>query len=85
VAKNLGLRLGMINTHLGGGVDYYASEKLMLSGDIYDINNKPNNPKLRFTSDYKMNRYIDLLLQADDFINKGSGNYSIGIRVKPGD
>ena len=86
VSNTIALRLGMINTHLGGGIDYTPNNNLLLSGDIYDINNtKPNAPKLRFTSNYRMSSYINLLLQADDFLNSGSANYSIGVRVKPGD
>ena len=86
VSKNLGLRIGMINTHLGGGIDYIASSNLVFSGDIYDFNNpKPDAPKLRFTTNYRMSDYINMLLQADDFLNSGSSNYSIGFRVKPSD
>lgn len=83
VAKNLGLRIGMINTHLGGGVDYYMTNKLTLSGDIYDLNNpRPSNPKLRLTGKYSIEDYVDLMLQADDFFNGNNANYSIGFRVK---
>ena len=83
VAKNLGLRIGMINTHLGGGVDYYANKDLTLSGDIYNINNpRPNLPMMRLTSDYKLSDFANLLLQADDFLNSATANYSIGVRVK---
>ncbi|MEK7376478.1 MAG: MlaD family protein, partial [Candidatus Margulisiibacteriota bacterium] len=72
VSKNLGLRIGMINTHLGGGIDYTASRNLLFSGDIYDFNNpKPNNPKLRFTTNYRVSDYINMLLQTDDFLNSG--------------
>lgn len=83
VAKNIALRLGMINTHLGGGIDFIMGNNWTISGDIYDVNNpKPNYPKLRLTSDYKIAEYINLLLQADDLINTGNTNFSIGVRVK---
>ena len=83
VANNLGLRIGMIDTHLGGGVDYYANKRMTLSGDLYDINNpKPNYPRVRFTADYKLVDYVNLLMRADNFLNGRDANYLIGIRVK---
>lgn len=83
VANNLGLRIGMINTHLGGGLDYKMSDKFTLSGDVYDINNpKPNNPKVRLTGEYKFIDYANILFRADDIFNGWNTNYSIGIRVK---
>ncbi len=83
VSKNLALRLGMINTHLGGGIDMLMNNNWTVSGDIYDVNNpKPNYPKVRLTSDYKVADYVNLLLQADDIINTGNTNFSIGVRVK---
>lgn len=83
VAKNLGLRIGMINTHLGGGVDMFMNKGWVFSSDIYDLNNpKPSYPKIRFTSDHKITEYVNLLLQADDVLNGQNSNYSIGVRVK---
>ncbi|MCX5749291.1 MAG: MlaD family protein [Candidatus Saganbacteria bacterium] len=84
VAKNLGLRIGMINTYLGGGVDMRFNDRFMLSGDIYDFNNpKPNYPKLRLTGEYKFVDYVNLLFQADDFLNgRANANYSLGVRIK---
>ncbi|MFA5097870.1 MAG: MlaD family protein [Candidatus Margulisiibacteriota bacterium] len=83
VSKTGALRIGMINTHLGGGIDFRPNNNWLLSGDIYDFNNpKPNNPKLRFTTYYRVSDFVNMILQADDFINSGSGNYSIGVRVK---
>ena len=77
------LRIGMINTHLGGGIDYKPDRNWLFSGDIYDFNNpKPANPKLRFTTYYRVSEFVNMILQADDFANSGSGNYSIGFRVK---
>ncbi len=85
MTDNLGLRIGMINTHLGGGVDLALNKNLMLSSDIYDINNpKPNNPKLRLTTNYKFTPYVDFLLQGDDLLNSESSNYSAGLRIKGG-
>lgn len=75
------MRLGMINTRLGGGVDYMATKKLTLSGDIYDINNRPGLPRLRLTSAYMINEYLDLALQADNVLNGASSNYSIGVII----
>lgn len=83
VSRNLGLRIGMINTHLGGGLDYYMNRRLTFSGDIYDINNtKPKSPKFRLTGEYRYADYVNLLLQADDFLNGPDANYSFGVRVK---
>ncbi len=83
VANNLGLRLGTINTHLGGGIDYQMNDRFMLSGDLYDINNpKPSLPKVRVTGEYQFVDYVNLLIQADDFLNSGNANYSVGVRVK---
>ncbi len=83
IAKNLALRLGTINTYLGGGLDIKMNPSFTLSGDIYDINNpKPNLPKVRVTGDYEFVKYVNLLLQADDFLNTGAANYSFGVRIK---
>ena len=80
--EKLGMRLGMINTFLGGGLDLFFSPKLVLSGDMYDFNNpKPNQPKIRTTAAYNFINYGDILLQADDIFNP-QRNYSLGIRVK---
>lgn len=79
------IHLGMINTSLGGGVDYWPSNFWMLTGDIYDINNpRPNVPKVRITSTHTIfDKYLDLTLQADDLFNS-QRNYLIGIKVKGG-
>ncbi len=83
VAKNLALRLGMINTHLGGGIDMFMNTDWTLSGDLYDVNNpKPLYPKVRITSDHKVADYVNLLLQADDIVNTGNTNFSFGVRIK---
>ncbi len=80
----LGMKLGMINSRLGGGLDLYMSPDWTVSGDLYDINNpKPNVPKFRFTSYNSVTYYMDLMLQADDMFNSAR-NYSFGIRVKGG-
>ena len=85
VTKGTALHLGMINTTLGGGIDYVASPNWIISGDIYDINNpKPNVPKFRVTSTTTLfSRYVDLMLQADDVFNP-QRNYSFGVKVKGG-
>lgn len=82
VTDKLGLRLGMINTHLGGGIDYIMDRNFTVSGDLYDVNNpKPNNPKVRVTGDYRITDFVKFLLQADDFLNGNTANYSFGVRV----
>lgn len=84
VLTNFAMRLGMINTHLGGGIDFFASKYMELSGDIYDFNNpKPRDPKFRATAKYSVNSYGDILLQGDDIFNP-ERNYSIGVRIKSG-
>jgi len=80
----LGMKLGMMNSRLGGGLDLYMNPFWILSGDLYDINNpKPNVPKFRFTSFNAVTNYMDIMLQADDIFNSGR-NYSFGVRVKGG-
>lgn len=82
VYSDFGIRLGMINTYLGGGLEIFPTEKLILSGDLYDFNNpKPNSPKIRATMAYRLYEYSDILLQADDIFNSAR-NYSFGVRVK---
>ena len=82
--NSVGMKLGMINSRLGGGLDLYFDPSWMVSGDIYDINNpKPNVPKVRFTSYNALTYYLDLLLQADDVFNDAR-NYSFGVRIKSG-
>lgn len=85
VSKEWGLKLGMINSRLGGGLDMYGSPTWILSGDVYDINNpKPNVPRFRITSAHELNPRVDLLLQADDLFNP-ERNYSFGVSVKGGE
>lgn len=82
VMPSLALRIGMINTFLGAGVDYNNTKDWVLSGDIYDIDNpKPKVPKFRATARYKMYKYSDILFQADDIFNS-ERNYLIGITIK---
>jgi phospholipid/cholesterol/gamma-HCH transport system substrate-binding protein len=84
VSDDFGYRIGLINNQLGGGLAYYPSLRAVLRGDIYDINNpRPNWPRLRFAYGYEMREYMDVMLQADDVLNEGQRNYTIGIRVKP--
>jgi phospholipid/cholesterol/gamma-HCH transport system substrate-binding protein len=83
-ADSLGIKIGMMNSRLGGGLDLYLNPLWVLSGDIYDINNpKPNVPKFRFTSYNALTNYMDFLLQADDVFNSAR-NYSFGIRISGG-
>lgn len=81
VDKLWGLKLGVINSQLGGGLDLYGSPTWLLSADIYDINNpKPNVPKVRVRSAHGVNPYVDLILQADDLFNPAR-NYSFGLSI----
>ncbi|MFA4843326.1 MAG: MlaD family protein [Candidatus Margulisiibacteriota bacterium] len=81
---NLGFRLGVINSQLGGGVIMYPNSKGNILADIYDINNpRPNNPKLRVGYEHEMQDFMDVLVQGDDLLNDGNRNYMFGIRVKP--
>ncbi|OGC29442.1 hypothetical protein A2311_06555 [candidate division WOR-1 bacterium RIFOXYB2_FULL_48_7] len=84
MANDLGFRLGVINSQLGGGVFRNLANKNVVIADIYDINNpRPNNPKIRLSYEQEMQSYMDMLLQADDVLNSGSRNIMLGIRVKP--
>ncbi|NQU17466.1 MAG: MCE family protein [Candidatus Saganbacteria bacterium] len=77
-----GMKLGMMNSRLGGGIDMYGSPTWLLSTDVYDINNpKPKLPKFRLTSAHGLNRFVDMVLQADDLFNS-ERNYSLGLSVK---
>jgi hypothetical protein len=78
-----GFRLGVINNQLGGGIAFYPTNQMIFRGDIYDINNpRPNLPKLRLGYEYELIDYMDLMLKADDILNEGDRNFSVGIRVK---
>ncbi|NQT29271.1 MAG: MCE family protein [Candidatus Saganbacteria bacterium] len=87
INKDFGFRLGVINNHIGGGVALYSSKGAVVRGDIYDINNpRPNWPKVRLGYERQMVDYLDLTVGADDILNEGARNFSLGIRVKsPGD
>lgn len=87
MAENVGFRLGVINSQLGGGFIFKPSQKGNLLADIYDINNpRPNWPKIRLGYEQEMQEYMDVLLQADDILNSGNSNFMLGIRVKsPGE
>ncbi len=84
VSNDFGFRLGVINNQLGGGMALYSSDKVTVRGDIYDLNNpRPNWPKIRLGYEYELQKYMDLAVKADDLLNEGERNFSIGIRVKP--
>lgn len=85
INNGMGMKLGMINTKLGGGLDFYFGPKLLFSTDLYDINNKPGSPRLRLTSAYWMAQFLTLNLQADNVLNSNSANYSVGVSVTSGD
>jgi phospholipid/cholesterol/gamma-HCH transport system substrate-binding protein len=82
IGTNVGFKLGMINTKLGGGLDFNLNPGMILSADLYNINNKPDNPKLRFTTYNELNQYIDFTLRADDVLNGAAANYAVGLQVK---
>jgi phospholipid/cholesterol/gamma-HCH transport system substrate-binding protein len=80
---DFGFRLGVINNQLGGGLAFYPYDNIVLRGDIYDINNpRPKSPKMRLGVEYELIDYMDLTLKADDILNEGDRNFSLGIRVK---
>jgi hypothetical protein len=80
IDENLSMRLGMINSQVGGGLDYLLNNKITLTTDIFDLNNKPN-PRLRLSSYYELADRLDLVLQADDVLNS-TPNYALGFNVK---
>lgn len=84
INDTMGMKLGMINTRLGGGLDFYVAPRLMFSTDLYDINNKPGAPRLRLTSEYAFARFMTFNLQADNVLNTNNANYSVGVSVKSG-
>jgi phospholipid/cholesterol/gamma-HCH transport system substrate-binding protein len=82
--ERFGYRLGVISNQLGGGLAFYPSKAVTFRGDIYDINNpRPNWPKVRLGYEYEMREYMDMILKADDILNEGNRNISVGIQVKP--
>jgi hypothetical protein len=91
VSDDFGFRLGVISNQLGGGIAYYGTDKVTWRGDIYDVNNEETVgatttrlwPKLRLGCEYSMWNYMDLTLKADDMLNEGNRNLSVGIRVRP--
>jgi len=87
INKDMGYRLGIINSQLGGGLIYNLTQKGIFVTDIYDINNpRPNWPKVRLGYEYEMRDYLDLMLQADDILNGNNSNIMLGVRVKsPGE
>ena len=73
------LRLGMIGNKLGVGIDYQATPKVKLIGDVFDFN-KAGAPRVRIASEYKWTELVDLTAQGDDMFG-GNPNYSIGVKV----
>jgi len=86
---NIGFRLGVINSQLGGGVVFRPNDKRNIIADIYDLNNYDSVkqlrlwPKVRLGYEYELQDYMDMLIQADDVMNSGNSNVTMGIRVKP--
>jgi hypothetical protein len=81
VSPNTAYKIGIINSYLGGGIDIRAWEGGLFSGDVYDINNRPGYPKVRLTASQKVANYVDLAIQADNVLNTGSTNYSLGVKI----
>jgi len=87
INSRYGYRLGLINNQIGGGLAIFPNDYLVLRGDIYDINNpRPAWPKMRLGLEQQIEDYMDLTFKADDLLNSGSRNVTIGIKVKgPGE
>lgn len=84
VSKDFGYRIGVINNQIGGGVAFFPTDRNVVRGDIYDINNpRPAWPKVRLGYDHELRSYMDLALKADDVLNEGQRNFTFGIKVKP--
>lgn len=84
ISDDFGVRLGIINNQLGGGVILSPAPKRFIVGDIYDLNNpRPSWPKVRLGYQFEFKEYMDVLLQADDILNSNRSNITLGIRVKP--
>lgn len=88
LSPDVSYRIGVINNQLGGGVALLVSDRAIIRGDIYDINNETPTagrlwPKVRLGYQYEVRDYMDLLLQADNILNGDSSNMMVGIRVKP--
>lgn len=84
LSDDLGVRLGIINSQLGGSILLYPSAKATFISDIYDLNNpRPSWPKVRLGYEYEFRDYMDLLVQADDILNGNNSNIMFGLRVKP--
>ncbi|MFA5875558.1 MAG: MlaD family protein, partial [Candidatus Margulisiibacteriota bacterium] len=81
VSSQFGMRIGMINASLGGGVEFYPNDLTTLAADLYKINNNPDYPKLRFTAEQQIEEYLDVVIRADNCLNYDK-NYSVGLTVK---
>jgi phospholipid/cholesterol/gamma-HCH transport system substrate-binding protein len=81
VSSRFGMRIGMINAALGGGVEFFPNDLTNLSADLYKINNNPDYPKMRLTAEQQIEDYLDVVIRADDILNYNK-NYSIGLTVK---
>ena len=81
VGQNIGLRIGMVNASLGGGLEYYPNPTMTVATDIYKINNNPDYPKLRVTSEHDIADFMSIKIRADDLLNYNT-NYSIGVGIK---
>ncbi len=83
INSRYGYRLGIINNQIGGGLALYPSKYIVLRSDVYDINNpRPNWPKLRLGYEQELVNYMDWTLKADDLLNAGNRNVTIGVRIK---
>ena len=84
VTDDFGYRIGVINNQIGGGVALFPGQHSVIRGDIYDINNpRPAWPKIRLGYERELRTYMDMALKADDILNEGNRNFTIGIKVKP--
>ena len=60
-------RVGIMESKVGAGVDYYAlRDRLKFSLDIFDFNRRPR-PHLRFWTRFVASKYFNLLVGVDNF------------------
>lgn len=72
-------RAGIIESEFGAGVDYLAlNDRLVFSLEGYDFR-RDGGPRLRFTTQYALLRYLHLLLGVEDFALTSKREFFFGL------
>jgi hypothetical protein len=71
--RNLALRVGLLRSHGGAGLDYYMfKDRFILSGEMFHLGRPNNNPILRLYATARLYNHLILTAGVDDLLEENS-------------